>query len=166
MQQTFDFVVIAGGSARAVVAARLSEDPTCRVALLEAGDRPPDIELMPIACAAMQKNPLIDWMYTADPGSAGLGLAGHRIAIPRGKMLGGSSGLNYLAYIRGHPGDFDCWTAGGAKVGVTPICFRISSKVKVSCRTRKRRSMLRPTTLAAPLAFRSIAEFACRSRIC
>jgi len=73
VQQTFDFVVVGGGSTGAVVAARLSEDPSCRVALIEAGDRPPEVELMPIACAAMQKNPATDWMYTVDPGSAGLG---------------------------------------------------------------------------------------------
>jgi choline dehydrogenase len=115
MQETFDFVVIGGGSAGAVIAARLSEDPSCRVALVEAGERPPDVELMPIACAAMQKNPATDWMYTADPGRAGLGLVGRRVPVPRGRMLGGSSGLNYMAYVRGHPGDFDSWAKAGAR---------------------------------------------------
>ena len=114
MSETFDFVVVGGGSAGAVVAARLSEDPTCRVALLEAGERPPDVELMPVACAAMQMNPATDWMYTADPGRAGLGLRGRRVPVPRGKMLGGSSGLNYMAYVRGHPADFDSWAEAGA----------------------------------------------------
>ena len=88
--------------------------PSLRVALIEAGERPPDIELMPVACAAMQLNPATDWMYTADPGKAGLGLRGQRVPVPRGKMLGGSSGLNYMAYVRGHPGDFDSWAEGGA----------------------------------------------------
>ncbi len=111
---SFDFVVVGGGSAGAVIAARLSEDSSCRVALIEAGDRPPEIELMPIACAAMQKKAATDWMYTADPGRAGLGLVGRRMPVPRGKMLGGSSGLNYLAYVRGHPGDYDRWAAEGA----------------------------------------------------
>jgi choline dehydrogenase len=114
MSETFDFVVVGGGSAGAVIAARLSEDSACRVALLEAGDRPPDVELMPVACAAMQLNPATDWMYTADPGKAGLGLRGRRVPVPRGKMLGGSSGLNYMAYVRGHPADFDSWAEGGA----------------------------------------------------
>lgn len=114
MSDLFDFIVVGGGSAGAVVAARLSEDPDCRVALLEAGERPPDVELMPVACAAMQLNPATDWMYTADPGKAGLGLRGRRVPVPRGKMLGGSSGLNYMAYVRGHPGDFDAWADGGA----------------------------------------------------
>ena len=114
MSKAFDFVVVGAGSAGAVVAARLSEDPSCRVALVEAGERPPDVELMPVACASMQLNPATDWMYTADPGKAGLGLNGRRTPVPRGKMLGGSSGLNYMAYVRGHPGDFDAWAAGGA----------------------------------------------------
>ena len=114
MSNTFDFIVVGGGSAGAVIASRLSEDPTCSVALIEAGERPPDIELMPVACAAMQLNPATDWMYTADPGKAGLGLRGQRVPVPRGKMLGGSSGLNYMAYVRGHPGDFDSWAQGGA----------------------------------------------------
>jgi len=114
MSETFDFIVVGGGSAGAVIAARLSEDPACRVALVEAGERPPEVELMPVACAAMQLNPATDWMYTADPGKAGLGLRGRRTPVPRGKMLGGSSGLNYMAYVRGHPGDFDSWAEGGA----------------------------------------------------
>ena len=114
MSESFDFIVVGGGSAGAVIAARLSEDPTCRVALLEAGERPPQVELMPVACAAMQLNPATDWMYTADPGKAGLGLGGRRMPVPRGKMLGGSSGINYMAYVRGHPGDFDAWAEGGA----------------------------------------------------
>jgi len=114
MSKAFDFVVVGAGSAGAVIAARLSEDPSCQVALVEAGERPPDVELMPVACASMQLNPATDWMYTADPGKAGLGLNGRRTPVPRGKMLGGSSGLNYMAYVRGHPGDFDAWAAGGA----------------------------------------------------
>jgi choline dehydrogenase-like flavoprotein len=69
---------------------------------------------MPVACAAMQLNPETDWMYTADPGGAGLGLRNRRVPVPRGKMLGGSSGLNYMAYVRGHPGDYDAWARGGA----------------------------------------------------
>ena len=114
MSEPFDFVVVGAGSAGAVIAARLSEDPACRVALVEAGERPPDVELMPVACASMQLNPATDWMYTADPGQAGLGLNNRRTPVPRGRMLGGSSGLNYMAYVRGHPGDFDAWAEGGA----------------------------------------------------
>ncbi len=129
MTEAFDFIVVGGGSAGAVVAARLSEDPSCRVALLEAGERPPDVERMPVACGTMQLNPATDWMYTADPGKAGLGLEGRRTPVPRGKMLGGSSGINYMAYVRGHPGDFDAWADGGAAGWSYPDvlpCFRKS----------------------------------------
>lgn len=55
-----------GGSAGAVIWSRLSEDPSCRVAPIEAGDRPPEISSIPIACAAMQLDPATDWMYTGD----------------------------------------------------------------------------------------------------
>ena len=114
MAEQFDFIVVGGGSAGAVIASRLSEDPACRVALIEAGERPPEISALPIAPPAMQLNPTTDWMFTADPGKAGLGLNGQRVPVPRGKMLGGSSGINYMMYVRGHPCDFDTWAAGGA----------------------------------------------------
>jgi choline dehydrogenase len=114
MSEGFDFIVVGGGSAGAVIASRLSEDPSCQVALIEAGERPPEISALPIAPPAMQLKPATDWMYTADPGKAGLGLNGRRMPVPRGKMLGGSSGINYMMYVRGHPGDFDAWAVGGA----------------------------------------------------
>jgi choline dehydrogenase len=114
MPDEFDFIVVGGGSAGAVIASRLSEDPACRVALIEAGERPPEISALPIAPPAMQLNAATDWMFTADPGKAGLGLNRRRVPVPRGKMLGGSSGINYMMYVRGHPGDFDSWAAGGA----------------------------------------------------
>src|SRR5689334_25165586 len=67
MPEEYDFIVVGGGSAGAVIASRLSEDANCRVALIEAGERPPEISALPIAPAAMQLNPATDWMFTADP---------------------------------------------------------------------------------------------------
>jgi choline dehydrogenase-like flavoprotein len=114
MDSTYDYVIVGAGSAGAVVAARLSEDPAVRVCLLEAGGPPPPAELVPAAVASLQNDPATDWMYNGDPGGVGKGLIGGQMMVPRGKMLGGSSGLNYMAYVRGHPGDFDAWAAGGA----------------------------------------------------
>lgn len=114
MSEPYDVVVVGGGSAGAVVAARLSEDPQVRVCLLEAGGPPPPHEAMPAAVASLQNDPTTDWMFEGDPGGVGRRLIGGRMMVPRGKMLGGSSGINYMAYVRGHPGDFDAWAAGGA----------------------------------------------------
>ena len=114
MTMKFDFVIVGGGSAGAVIAARLSEDPSCKVALIEAGSHPPPHESMPAAVASLQLDPQTDWMFDADAGKAGLGLRNGRMPVPRGKMLGGSSGINYMAYVRGHPSDFDKWAELGA----------------------------------------------------
>src|SRR5688572_13753434 len=117
MATDYDFVIVGGGSAGAALAARLSEDPSITVALLEAGGKPPQHEAMPMACAALQLDPETDWMYRGDPGKGGQGFQNRTMPIPRGKMLGGSSGINYMVFVRGHPGDYDNWAARGPRVG-------------------------------------------------
>ena len=104
----YDYVVVGAGSAGAAVAARLSEDPGCRVALLEAGpaDRNPLIHI-PAAFSELFETKL-DWNYrTVNQPKLG----GRRIYWPRGRMLGGSSSINAMMWVPGHPADYEEWAA-------------------------------------------------------
>lgn len=107
----FDYVVVGAGSAGCVVANRLSADPSVRVALLEAGGRDwnPWIHV-PVGYFKTMHNPSVDWCYRTEPDP---GLNGRRLDWPRGKVLGGSSSLNGLLYVRGQPEDYDGWRQMG-----------------------------------------------------
>jgi choline dehydrogenase len=102
-----DFVVIGAGSAGCAVAARLSEDPATRVLLLEAGgeDRNRWIHI-PLGFGKTFADPSVNWCYETEPDP---GAAGRRVFWPRGKVLGGSSSINGMVYIRGQAEDFDHW---------------------------------------------------------
>ena len=106
MRETFDYIVIGAGSAGCPVANRLSEDPKNRVLLLEAGPKDRNIWIhIPIGYFRTMISPL-SWGYETEPDEA---IAGRSIVWPRGKVLGGSSSINGLVYIRGQKQDYDHW---------------------------------------------------------
>ena len=109
--ESFDFVIVGAGSAGCVLANRLSASGAYRVLLLEAGpwDRNPWVHV-PIGYAKTMFHPRLNWGYYTEPES---GLAGRRIYWPRGRVMGGSSSINGLLYVRGQPDDYDDWATGG-----------------------------------------------------
>ena len=106
-----DYVIIGAGSAGCVLANRLTEDPTTRVLLIEAGGRDwsPYIHI-PAGFMKLLDHPKLTWGYHAEPDP---GTAGRAILYPRGRVLGGSSSINGLIYVRGQPEDFDHWAQLG-----------------------------------------------------
>jgi choline dehydrogenase len=106
-----DYVIIGAGSAGCVLANRLTEDPKVRVVLIEAGGRDwnPYIHI-PAGFMKMLDHPTLTWGYHAEPDP---GTAGRAILYPRGRVLGGSSSINGLIYVRGQPEDFDHWAQLG-----------------------------------------------------
>ncbi len=107
---TYDYVVIGAGSAGAVMATRLSESGRYRVLLLEAGAPDNLWTRIPVGFARLIENPAANWLYSAEPEEAS---AGRRMPVPRGKLLGGSSAINGMVYVRGQAQDFDHWAQLG-----------------------------------------------------
>lgn len=114
MVMEYDYVIAGGGSAGCVLAARLSEDPSVSVCLIEAGGAGRDfiIRAPALVAAMVSGRPKINnWALFTEPQA---GLNGRRGFQPRGRTLGGSSAINAMLYIRGHPSDYDDWANDGA----------------------------------------------------
>jgi choline dehydrogenase len=151
-----DYVVVGAGSAGCVVAARLSEDPSVRVVVLEAGGKDNNIWIhVPIGYGKTIVDPSVNWMYETEPDP---GANGRKLFWPRGKVLGGSSSINGLLYVRGQPADFDHWrqlgNAGWAWDDVLPYFKRSEGRVGAGDDALRGRD--------GPL---SVVDFAARSRL-
>ncbi|MEM7123087.1 MAG: choline dehydrogenase [Pseudomonadota bacterium] len=118
MDGTFDYIIVGAGSAGCVLANRLSEDPATTVLLLEAGGGD---DTYKVQMPGAQQLPLADkdlnWSYLSEPEPQ---LNNRRIDVPRGRVLGGSSSINGMVYLRGHPLDYDAW----AELGATGWSYR------------------------------------------
>ncbi len=111
-QRTFSYIVVGAGSAGCVLANRLSEDGRDNVLVLEAGGRDNNLLIhMPSAFSLAMNVPRLNWGYLSEPEP---GLGGRRIKQARGRVIGGSSSINGMVYVRGHACDFDAWEAAGA----------------------------------------------------
>jgi choline dehydrogenase len=106
-----DYVIVGAGSAGCVLANRLSEDPSTSVTLIEAGGSDRDLNVRIPAAFANQFHGRLDWDFQTEPEPA---VDGRSLYIPRGKMLGGSSSMNAMLYVRGRPLDYDLWEKQGA----------------------------------------------------
>lgn len=136
--QSYDYIVVGGGSAGSIMAARLSQRPDRTVLLLEAGG-PVDNWLLrvPFGVAKVWNHPAWNWSYRSEPEP---GLAGRRVNHPRGKVIGGSASINMMAFVRGHPREYDQWAQTGlgewSWEKVLPYFKRLESYARGASATR------------------------------
>ncbi len=130
MSATYDFIVVGSGSAGSVLANRLSASGQYKVLCLEAGTEGSNYfwSRVPIGMAKLIDNPAVNWVYSSEPDA---GSGGRRIPVPRGKMLGGSSSINGMVFVRGQPQDYDHWAQlgnrGWSYQDVLPIFRKMES---------------------------------------
>lgn len=124
----YDYIVVGAGSAGAVLASRLSENPRNQVLLVEAGRAGHPYSRFPVSFGLLIDNAAANWRYESDPEP---NTANRKIPVPRGKVLGGSSAINGLVWVRGQPLDYDTWAQMGARgwswQDVAPLFTRIES---------------------------------------
>ena len=112
MADGYDYIVVGGGTAGCTLAARLSEDASVTVCLIEAGGSGKSWYVdVPAAILIAQRSAALNWRFQSEPQPQ---LNGRRIGVPRGKGLGGSALINGMVYFRGHPRDYDDWSRSGA----------------------------------------------------
>ena len=109
-QQVFDYIIVGAGSAGSVLANRLSAIPQNKVLLLEAGIKSHPWSRIPVGFAKLIDNPAANWCYDSEPEDA---TRGRRIPVPRGRLLGGSSSINGMVFVRGQAQDYDTWAQFG-----------------------------------------------------
>ena len=110
MNKNYDYIIVGAGSAGCAVANRLSKNPHHNVLLIEAGRASHPVTRLPASFALLIDNPLANWRYRSEPEES----TGNReIPVPRGKLLGGSSAINGLVYVRGNKLDYDTWAQMG-----------------------------------------------------
>ncbi len=122
----YDYIIVGAGSAGGALAARLSENPATKILLLEAGPASHPYSRMPLSFGLLIDNPAANWLYQSEPEP---NTANRQIPVPRGKMLGGSSSINGLVWVRGQPLDYDTWAQMGNRgwswQDVAPVFTRI-----------------------------------------
>ena len=126
---SYDYIIVGAGAAGCVLANRLSEDPQCRVLLLEAGGSDDRFLIkLPLGLLRAFRDPSLTWGYLSEPEP---GLAGRALPVPRGRVLGGSSSINGMFFMRGHSADFDGWQelgcAGWSYAHVLPYFKKLES---------------------------------------
>jgi len=110
MNKDFNYIIVGAGSAGCAVANRLSENPNNKVLLIEAGRSSHPVSRLPASFALLIDNPKANWRYRSEPEE---NTFNRQIPIPRGKLLGGSSSINGLVYVRGNKLDYDTWAQMG-----------------------------------------------------